>query len=88
MFLIQKHVHKHIFNINIDLYSKKPNHSLPIQKLYSSRAAVYSIFVILVYFCLETFETELKFAMNEIFYLPCTKFLGIICITLLSTVNN
>ena len=72
----------------MDLYAKKPNHSLLIQKVYSSRAAVYSIFVILAYFCLETFETEVKFTMNEIFYLPYTKFLGIICITLLSTINN
>ena len=72
----------------MDLYSKNSKHALLIQKVYSSTAAVYSIFVILVYFCIDTFETELKFAMNEIFYLTYTKFLGIICIALLSTITN
>ena len=38
--------------------------------MYPWTATVYNIFVSLVYSCLDTFETELKFARNEIFCLP------------------
>ena len=49
---------------------------------------VDNIFFSLDCSCLDMSETQLKFAGNEMFCLPYEKFIGIICATLLASINS